>query len=137
MAVHTSRLNVAINVTDFEASVRFYRDVLGCEVVEQWEKDDGPGVILAAGPGRSVELFGPPWGARQDRRPPAGFELAFDVADARAWQARLEAAGVPIARQLLDNPWGDRSLGLDDPDGVRIWLVEITDPGYRNLVLPD
>ncbi len=131
----TARLNVAINVTNFDASVRFYRDVLGCAVATQWDTDDGPGMILTAGPGRSVELFGPPWGARQDKRPPAGVELAFDVDDAEQWERRLRDAGVPIARELVDNPWGDRSLGINDPDGVRVWLVEITDPGYRALVL--
>jgi len=37
-----------------------------------------------------------------------------------AWHDQLKVAGVPIARSLVDNPWGDRSFGINDPEGVRL-----------------
>ncbi len=128
--VDTSRLNVAINVADFKSSLAFYRDKLDMRVLKEWDGEAGPGAILGAGRGRSVELFGPPYGARSFKQPASGVEMAFDVEDVNEWAQILTDRGVPIAREVLDNPWGDRSLGLDDPDGLRIWLVEITDPNH-------
>ncbi len=128
--MQTSRLNVAINVADFEKSLAFYRDILAMPVLTQWDGEDGPGAIVSAGRGRSVELFGPPYGARTVKQPAAGIELAFDVDDVKKWADMLAERGVAIAREVKDNPWGDRSVGIDDPDGVRIWLVEITDPNH-------
>lgn len=40
---------------------------------------------------------------------------------------QLEVSGARIARGLEDTPWGHRSFGLDDPGGLRIWIVEDLD----------
>ncbi len=121
------RLNVILNVSDFDTSVAFYRDVLGLRVTDTWiDGDDGPGCILEAGAGRTVELFGPPYGARVDKRIHAGTEISFEVGDVEAWHERVQRAGVEVKRVLKDNPWGDRSFGIDDPDGMRIWILETT-----------
>ena len=122
------RLNVVLNVADFDASVAFYHRVLGMGIVDEWhDEDNGPGCVLQAGEGRTIELFGPPYGARADRRVHAGTELALEVDDVEAWHEQLEAAGVDIVRELRHNPWGDRSFGIDDPGGLRIWILEATD----------
>jgi lactoylglutathione lyase len=43
-------LRVALTVEDYEAALRFYRDVLGLPVVEAWDDPgDRRGVVLAAG----------------------------------------------------------------------------------------
>ncbi len=125
--VDAERLNLVMNVEDFAGVVGFHRDVLDMPVESTWDGDEGPGAILRAGNGRTIEVFGPPWGARQDRRPVAGVEVAVEVADVEAWHERLVERGIPIARGLVDNPWGDRSFGIDDPSGVRIWILEETD----------
>lgn len=121
----STRLNVIVNVDEFDTVVAFYRDVLGMPVESSWDGDEGPGIILRAGEGRTVEFFGPPWGGRKDRRPSAGVELAFEVDDVQAWHDDLVAKGVSITRQLVDNPWGDRSFGIDDPAGTRIWVLQM------------
>ncbi len=118
------RLNVAISVDDFETVTAFYRDVLECEIEKSWDGEEGPGMIFAVGPGQTVEFFGPPYGARKDRSAARGVELAFEVEDVEAWQQRVIDARVPIARELKDNPWGDRSFGIDDPAGMRIWILQ-------------
>ena len=44
------------------------------------------------------------------------------------------AVGVTIVRKLKDNPWGDRSFAVRDPDGIRVWVYQITDPALaQNL----
>jgi uncharacterized glyoxalase superfamily protein PhnB len=32
---------------------------------------------------------------------------------------------VTIVREVKDEPWGHRSFGVDDPDGLRIWIIEV------------
>jgi uncharacterized glyoxalase superfamily protein PhnB len=57
--------------------------------------------------------------------PPVNVELSIEVEDVAAWYDRLKAAGVTIARGLEDTPWGHRSFGIDDPDGMRIWVYKV------------
>ena len=128
-------LRLAMNVRDFARSVDFYERLLGIPRITAWhDEGDGPGIILRIGPGRTLELFGAPY-AEPDAPPVGGgFAIVIQVDDVDAWHARLEAAGVPIARGLVDNPWGDRSFGVVDPDGVRIWFNQVTDSAYAALL---
>jgi predicted enzyme related to lactoylglutathione lyase len=43
----------------------------------------------------------------------------------RAGHARLAAAGVTIVREPMTGPWGLTEMWIQDPDRVRIVLVEI------------
>ena len=45
--VHETR--IAITAEDYETAVRFYRDVLGLPLVEEWNDPSGSGVVLDAG----------------------------------------------------------------------------------------
>ena len=49
----------------------------------------------------------------------------IQVRDVRAEHARLAAAGVTIVREPMTEPWGLTEMWIQDPDGVRIVLVEI------------
>ena len=46
------------------------------------------------------------------------------LAASREMTDALVEAGAAVVRGLEDTPWGHRSFGLDDPDGLRIWLVQ-------------
>ncbi len=114
-----------LEVPDWEATVAFYEHAVGFRRLKAWDGEAGPGAILEVGPWKTIEIFGPPTGVTWPR--PVGVKLAFYVDNVQAWHDRLVAAGVPVARELLDNPWGDRSFGVDDPAGVRVWFVEWID----------
>jgi hypothetical protein len=43
----------------------------------------------------------------------------------RAEHARLAAAGVPIVREPAVEPWGLIEMWIQDPDGIRIVVVEV------------
>ena len=43
-----------------------------------------------------------------------------------AEHARLVAAGVPIVRDPVAEPWGLIEMQIADPDGIRIVLVEVS-----------
>jgi predicted enzyme related to lactoylglutathione lyase len=49
----------------------------------------------------------------------------IQVRDVHAEHARLAAAGVPIVRKPTAEPWGLIEMWIEDPDGVRIVLVEV------------
>lgn len=117
-------------VADFAASLHFYETLLGLRRVMAWDDGHGPGALLSLGPGRTLELRGARPGdealgaAVGDR-----VMLGIAVADAQAAHDALAAAGVAIGRKLKDNPWGDRSFAVRDPEGVRVWVYQITDAG--------
>jgi uncharacterized glyoxalase superfamily protein PhnB len=49
----------------------------------------------------------------------------LQVRDVRAEHARLAAAGVRVLREPETEPWGLIEMWIEDPDGVRIVLVEV------------
>jgi catechol 2,3-dioxygenase-like lactoylglutathione lyase family enzyme len=120
--------------------LHFYRDLLGLAVVQEWDEPGNRGAILAVG-GRVenatveiLELAGRP----AAEQPPADVEAGIFVDDVDAWHDEIEARGVAIARGLENTPWGHRSFGVDDPDGLRIWFVQILEeaPGPEIYPMP-
>ncbi len=49
----------------------------------------------------------------------------LQVRDVRAEHERLAAAGVRVLRGPQAEPWGLTEMWIEDPDGVRIVLVEV------------
>lgn len=49
--------HVTLNVKDFDASVAFYTQVLGCREALAWEEKGGRAVMLDTGDGSCVEMF--------------------------------------------------------------------------------
>jgi hypothetical protein len=49
----------------------------------------------------------------------------IQVRDIHAEHARLAAAAVRIVREPVTEPWGLIEMWIEDPDGVRIVLVEV------------
>ena len=124
MELHT--LTVVRHTERFEAMSRFYGELLGMSTVETWDRPDGRGAVFApAGSvrGAHIEVLDMP-GATPGGSPPATIALALFVDDVRAVHDRLVGAGATIARGVEEASWGHRSIGLDDPDGLRIWIVE-------------
>ena len=58
--------------------------------------------------------------------PPGSWVMIWiQVRDVHAEHARLAAAGVPILREPVAEPWGLIEMWIEDPDGIRIVLVEV------------
>jgi uncharacterized glyoxalase superfamily protein PhnB len=122
--LHT--LTVVRHTGRFEAMSRFYGERLGMSTVKTWDRPDGRGAVFApAGSARGalIEVLDMP-GAPVSGTPPVDIVLTLFVTDVRATYDQLVRAGATIARGLEDTSWGHRSFGLDDPDGLRIWIVE-------------
>ena len=116
MEVLSSR--VLLRPTDPARSRAFYGDLLGLAVYREFGPPEHPGVVFFVGNGL-LEVSG-----RADV-PPSGLALWLQVRDAADEHARLSAAGVPILRPPQEEPWGLVEMWIEDPDGVRIVLVQV------------
>ena len=115
---------------DYDATVRFYRDVLEFPVVTSW--DHAPrGTVFSAGSG-TVEVFAP--GEHHADAFPSGFRLLVRHADPDTWCARLEDKGVDISVALVDRPWGYREFAVRDPNGIEFFFYTVTDPAKAGHV---
>ena len=117
MDVLSSR--ILLRPGDLDRSRRFYRDTLGLAIYREFGPPDDPGVVFFLGQGL-LEVSGHADG-------PAGRSIMIwiQVRDVRAEHARLAAAGVQVIREPAAEPWGLTEMWIEDPDGVRIVLVEV------------
>lgn len=122
---------------DPDAALHFYRDVLGFEV----RGDVGMGTMrwITVGPpgqpGVSIVLTPPavdPSISDDERRvitdmmakgTYGGINLATPGVDATF--ASLEAAGVDIVQEPMDQPWGLRDCAVRDPAGNLVRIIEV------------
>jgi catechol 2,3-dioxygenase-like lactoylglutathione lyase family enzyme len=126
---------ILLRPADLDRSRRFYRDVLGLAVYREFGSPADPGVVFFLGPG-FLEVSGRPIG------PPGNSVMIWlQVRDVHAEHDRLVAAGVRVLREPVAEPWGLIEMWIEDPDGIRIVLVEVPadhplrrDP--RSLSLP-
>jgi len=117
MEVLSSR--ILLRPTDPARSRRFYRDILGLAVYREFGPSHHPGLVFFLGQGL-LEISG-----RSDGRAGQTLALWLQVRDSRAEQERLLAAGVTVVRPPRVEPWGLVEMWIEDPDGVRIVLVEV------------
>jgi catechol 2,3-dioxygenase-like lactoylglutathione lyase family enzyme len=135
--------HAALRCRDLERAERFYRDVLGLEVLRRWPRAGSEGggersVWLALGGGGFLALERADAGdglaeAAAAREPfgaaPAGWHvvaLSMDRADRAAWEARLASAGIALEKRTRF------SVFFRDPEGNRIalshWPEAIAEP---------
>jgi catechol 2,3-dioxygenase-like lactoylglutathione lyase family enzyme len=113
--------SVGIFVTDIEVSRRFYTEVLGRQI----EHDFGGNIILAGGISiwqidanhilsRTLNT-----NAAANR-----FELYFETEDIQGVGSRLNEYGVRYLHDVIEEPWGQRTIRFFDPDGHLIEVGE-------------
>ena len=62
---------------------------------------------------------------RERRQRELHVDVLFEVDDAGALAAEAEAAGIELARPLMLEEWGGRSVYLHDPDGYVLCFFEL------------
>jgi catechol 2,3-dioxygenase-like lactoylglutathione lyase family enzyme len=110
---------ILLRPTDPVRSQRFYRDVLGLAVYREFGPAEHRGVVFFLGAGL-LEVSG-----RSSGPPGPVLQLWLQVRDVAAEHARLGALDVPVVRPPRLEPWGLVEMWVEDPDGVRIVLVEV------------
>ena len=117
MEILSSR--ILLRPADLGRSRRFYRDVLGLAVYREFGPADDPSVVFFLGQGL-LEVSGPGPGLAG-----GSIMIWLQVRDVRAEHNRLATAGVRVLREPTVEPWGLIEMWIDDPDGVRIVVVEV------------
>lgn len=112
---------VLLRPVDPERSHRFYRETLGLAVYREFGTPPDYGVVYFIGggylevSGRSTQPAGP------------NLQLWLQVRDAAAAHEDLSAKGVTILAEPARMPWGLIEMWIEDPDGVRIAVIEVPD----------
>lgn len=110
-----------VRPSDLGRSRRFYRDTLGLEVYREFGAPDDPSLAFFLG-GGFLEVSG--CGTEPVNQ---STSLWMQVRDVQAEHARLTAAGVEVLRGPRQEPWGLLEMWIEDPDGLRIVLVQVPD----------
>ncbi|MDI9901364.1 VOC family protein [Rhodococcus sp. IEGM 1409] len=102
--------------SDYERTLSFYRDTLGLAIAREYPG----GTVFFAGQGL-IEV------AAHGGTGEGGFRGAIwlQVRDLTAVQTELVLAGVKIAREARQEPWGLHEMWIADPDGTPIVMVQI------------
>jgi predicted enzyme related to lactoylglutathione lyase len=110
---------ILLRPADLGRSHHFYRDVLGLAIYREFGPPSHPGVVFFLGPGL-LEVSGHSAGAAGNP-----VMIWLQVRNVNAEHERLAAAGARILREPAAEPWGLTEMWIEDPDGVRIVLVEV------------
>ena len=126
--METDLVVVMVPTTQLEESVHFYCDLLGLELLEEWQ-EMGRGALLKASENAQIELV------EMDIAPSAeepcttiGLKVVSGV---DAVHARLVAAGARIKAPPRERAWGMYGFGTFDPNGVPINIYEPITPEDR------
>jgi catechol 2,3-dioxygenase-like lactoylglutathione lyase family enzyme len=103
---------ILVRPGDLDRSLRFYREVLGLAVYREFGSVGHPGTVTSSARDCSRSL-----GTHPARR--------GQVRDVGQEHARLAAAGVPVIRETVTEPWGLTEMWIEDPHGIGIVLVEV------------
>ncbi|MBH5333889.1 VOC family protein [Streptomyces pactum] len=117
--VHVLSSRVLLRPTDPERSRAFYGETLGLAVHREFGTGPDRGTVYFLG-GGFLEVAG-----RSDTPPAPGLQLWLQVADVRAAHRELVARGARVVREPLQEPWGLVEMWVEDPDGVRLCVVEV------------
>jgi uncharacterized glyoxalase superfamily protein PhnB len=119
--LHLQALMPALTVNDIQASLAWYRDVLGFSVAEEYQRDGKVmGVRLKAG-AIEVLLAQDDFAKGRDRKKGIGFRLfCITEQDVDKLAAAILERGGKLAQEPTDQPWGTRDFSVVDPDGFNI-----------------
>jgi len=110
-----------IYVKDVERGFRFYRDLLGFQLIEDFRYEGKPVYARMRAPGGdgtiALHQAGPDVSVSSD-----GVRLYFEVRDLDGFCRKLQQKGFYITQLPRMMPWGWRHAYVNDPDGHEISL---------------
>ncbi len=131
MPLEATRAGAILAVSDFERSLRFYRDRLGFELEAVYE-EPAYATLTCSGSRLSLAEQGHPAEDRPGVELTAPADpsrlaamLVLEVSDCLAAYEELSAAGVRFLAEPYSPPWGGHRCFALDPDGN---LIELEQP---------
>ncbi|OBB32658.1 VOC family protein [Mycolicibacterium fortuitum] len=127
MTMTTRVLSVSIPVSDQDAALKFYTEVLGCELRTDMEVWPGARMIEVAPTGSTVSLVLLP----HDSQIPIAIRLG--TSDAQHAHDKVRAAGVNLHNEELVRMEGVPAMfSFTDPDGNGLVYLEDTEPSEHH-----
>ena len=118
-----SSISPALTVGDLDASLAWYRDVVGFHVKETFEHEGKVGGASLVAGAAHLFLAQDDWAKGRDRAKGEGFRLHLATGgDVDAIAAGIEERGGTLESQPADLPWGPRAFSLVDPDGFKLTI---------------
>jgi lactoylglutathione lyase len=122
-------LRLAYTVEDYAEAVRFYRDVLGLPVIQEWDQPTGSGAILDAGRA-TLELLSVDQSDLVDRVEvgevvSGPVRLALEVENSEETAKALASAGAQKIGGPVVTPWAHKNVRLRAPDGMQLTLFTV------------
>jgi hypothetical protein len=103
-----SQMRVMCYTNDLDSIKAYYTEVLELNIVESWSS----GVMFEIG-NNVIEYF-------KGSSSPMTFLVSIEVNDVDELWDRMRSHMDWVSFDIRDNPWGDRSFGLKDPNGSQI-----------------
>jgi catechol 2,3-dioxygenase-like lactoylglutathione lyase family enzyme len=120
-------LRLELFVADMDASIAFYRRVLGFALVRReadYASVRSGNVTLGLGPIAKLPTEGSYFTRPRlagDRG--VGVEIVLEVDDVAAYRRRVEVSGYPVLDELQARPWGLTDFRIADPDGYYLRIT--------------
>lgn len=122
-SIDVTALGCSITCTDLDACIRFYRDAIGFNVVQQFEREGKVvGAVIMSG-NTAIVLNQDDWKLGRDRIKGQGIYLQLNVGSAGEVDAaadRIKASGFTLLNEPADRPWGVRMFQVLDPSGFKL-----------------
>ncbi|MEV8006980.1 VOC family protein [Streptomyces parvus] len=119
--VHVLGSRILLHPTDPDRSRAFYGEALGLAVYREFGTGPERGTVYFLG-GGFLEVSG-----RGEEPPSSAIRIWLQVDNAEAAHEELRAKDVTVLRPPEREPWGLVEMWVEDPDGVRIAVVEVPD----------
>jgi len=105
---------------DYATAVAFYRDALQLPLDHDWDLGPGDaGSVFKAGMAM-VEVFSPAPDAKYVK--PSGVSMLLEVDNVDKWMERALERDLTVVEEPRTQSWGQRTLRLQDPDGITVTL---------------
>ena len=108
--------SVVLFVKDIQESKRFYNELMSIET----EMDMGENVILRNGitlwQVNKNHIIPRTVGLNKMKEKGHGFELCFETEDIKGIKSIVDAHHIPLVHELLEEPWGQFTFRVYDPD---------------------
>ena len=115
---YSREVRVHIYVKNMDEMIRFYNKILEFPVVRYWRYSDGDGTQIDLG-GNLIELFSKGSRNYSQKNYHNNVSLSVRVRDVKKLYEKLSRKNIQLG-DLIENPWGDASFHVIDPEGNRL-----------------
>jgi lactoylglutathione lyase len=128
--VAVRQLRLVVTADDYDAAVRFYRDVLGMTEREAVQPEGGGRVMILDAGAATLELAEPATAAYIDqvevgRRVAGHIRVAFEVDDVHGGTRALHEAGGTVLAEPTPTPFRSTNARVEGPAGLQLTLFQM------------